>query len=552
MKKKTLWKKLTALGLGLVMAASLIACGGEAENGSGGSPSEGESASEANAGQATDKTEVSSGEGEDTDSGETVEISIAIWNADECFKGDAVLSAIEDKLNIKITPMNVTWDDYTQKIQLWASSGSLPDVFVGPFRTTVTYPQWASQGVIKAIPENLDAYPTLKEYLSGQAAEEAKLDGTLYCIPRQTYPGQPYTCLDRIICYRWDLAQKAGIEKEPETWEDFSDMIKAIISQDPDGTGVGGMTASDKNLVGTMLMPYGSMIALDGGAGFKWIKDDDGLYKPAYFSEDSVEGFRFARNLYDDGVIEKDIALTTNQSAEEKFLQGKSAAIIISGGFGNKYEKIARYWNDVHGTEYLDDVKALNLMPDKNGNKAYSAMASYAWSESYINAAVDDIKLDRILKLFDYLLTDEGSFLSVYGPEGDLYDMVDGKVVMHDPNAIVKDTYPSCDALGILARWNPSTYDERFIAPYPPEYVAVDNQLVEQAKQVKIPEYYPECTQILMQLGLDFTINFDEDFLNIMTGEEPVEQMWEELRGEYEAGGLGDVIEQVNEAMAGK
>lgn len=299
-----------------------------------------------------------------------------------------------------------------------------------------------------------------------------------------------------------------------------------------------------------MLMPYGSSIAVDQGASFKWVKDADGTYVPAYFTEDALEGFKFARELYESGVIEKDIVLTTNQSAEEKFLQGSSAAIVISGGFGNKYEKVARYWKDVHGTEYLDDVKALNLMPDKNGNKTYVMSASYAWSESYINANVSEEKMDKILQLYDYLLSDEGAFLSTYGPEGELYDLEDGKVVLHDPNAVVKDTYPSCDALYTLARWNPSTYDDRFVGIWPEEYTEVDNKLVEQAEAVEIPEYYPECTQKLLELGIEFSVNLDEDFLSIMTGEEPVEEMWKEICAQYEAKGLSDMIAQVNDAMA--
>ena len=36
-----------------------------------------------------------------------VEISIAYWDADSAFVGDDVLSEIEDKLNIKITPVNI-------------------------------------------------------------------------------------------------------------------------------------------------------------------------------------------------------------------------------------------------------------------------------------------------------------------------------------------------------------------------------------------------------------------------------------------------------------
>ena len=536
MRKSKLWKKAAAIVMSMMLAASLAACGSQSDT---------SATAQVNAGTGTE-TEGASVSG--TTEAPT-EISIAIWNADEAFAGDEVLSQIEEKLNIKIKPMNVTWDDYMQKIQLWASSGSLPDVFAGDFRNNSTYSQWANQGVIRAIPEDLSAYPNLEAYLQGQAAQDAKLGGTLYCIPRQTYPSQEWTCVDRIICYRWDLAQKAGITKEPENWQEFQDMMKAIIATDPDGTGVGGLTASDKNLVGGIVMPYASPIVEENGAAFKWVETEDGTFKPAYFTEDVVAGFQLARDMYESGVIEKDIALTANQSSEEKFLQGKSAAIVIAGGFGSRYSNTARYWKDVHGTEYLDDVKALNLMPDKNGKKSYP-MWGYAWSESFINASVSDEKLDKILQLYDYLLSDEGALLSTYGPEGELYDMKDGKVTLHNPDAMVKDTYPSTDALAVLARWNPSSYDNRFVATSPEEYSAVDRSLVEQAKEVKIPEYNQRCTQLVMELGIDFGISFNDDFLNIMTGTEPVEEMWAEIVKGYEANGLEDMIQQVNDALA--
>lgn len=536
MRKSKLWKKAAAIVMIMMLAASLAACGSQSDT---------SATAQENAGTGTE-TEGASVSG--TTEAPT-EISIAIWNADEAFAGDEVLSQIEEKLNIKIKPMNVTWDDYMQKIQLWASSGSLPDVFAGDFRNNSTYSQWANQGVIRAIPEDLSAYPNLEAYLQGQAAQDAKLGGTLYCIPRQTYPSQEWTCVDRIICYRWDLAQKAGITKEPENWQEFQDMMKAIIAADPDGTGVGGLTASDKNLVGGIVMPYASPIVEENGAAFKWVETEDGTFKPAYFTEDVVAGFQLARDMYESGVIEKDIALTANQSSEEKFLQGKSAAIVIAGGFGSRYSNTARYWKDVHGTEYLDDVKALNLMPDKNGKKSYP-MWGYAWSESFINASVSDEKLDKILQLYDYLLSDEGALLSTYGPEGELYDMKDGKVTLHNPDAMVKDTYPSTDALAVLARWNPSSYDSRFVATSPEEYSAVDRSLVEQAKEVKIPEYNQRCTQLVMELGIDFGISFNDDFLNIMTGTEPVEEMWAEIVKGYEANGLEDMIQQVNDALA--
>ncbi|MFV0504482.1 MAG: extracellular solute-binding protein [Lachnospirales bacterium] len=528
MKRNVNLKKSFMLGASLFVLSFAVAC------------SNGDSQQETN----VDSN--ASLEAENVTDGETdeiTEISLAIWNADQALSGDEVLDTIESKLNINITPVNVTWDDYSQKLQLWASSGSLPDVFAGALRDSFTYPQWIDQGVVKEIPENLDVYPTLNEYLSGQAAQESKLNGKLYCIPRQTYPSQEWSVIDRVVVYRWDLAQQAGITEEPKNWSEFNTMMEAIINEDSLGTSITGMTSGGRDLPYGAIMPYGMAINAN-----KWVMDDDGLYKPAYFVEDVVAGFQLARDMYTSGIIENDIALVTGTSGIEKFLQGKSAAITLAAGFGGTYESLGRYWEDIYGRNYLDDVRALDLMPDVNGNPAY-ATTSIAWSESYISSAVDDNKLNKILELYDYLLTDDGSFLSNYGPEGELYEMVDGKAVLTDPSIIIKDVYPSTEALGVLARWNPSTYDDRFVLPTPTEYIEIDLNRVEQGKNVVLPEYNQRCTELVSELGIEFTISYFDDFFTIMTGTEPVEDMWNDMLDKYEDDGLSDVIKQVNDAL---
>ncbi len=549
MKKRELFKKLTAMTAVTAMCLSMVACGGS-DSSSTATDGSTEAATEETAEASTEE----SGDAAETEvSGDPIEISIAVWNADEAFsQEDEVLQTIEDKLNIKITPVNVTWDDYTEKVQLWAASGSLPDVFIGAQRTTSTYPQWADQGIIHAIPDDLSAYPTLQEYLSGDAAQEAKINDVLYCLPRQTYPSQNWTANDRLILYRWDLAQKAGITKEPETWDEFITMMEAIMEADPDGTSIGGMTTVTPSLLAGVIMPYASPIVMDTGSIFKWELDEsDGLYKPAFCLEDMTAGYQLARDMYESGVIEQDIVLVSGDQGKDKFLQGKAAAIVCSGGFTNLYSTVARYWSDVHnGDDYMDDVKALNLMPDVNGNLSYFATASYAWSESYINANVSDEKLDAILRLWDYLLTDEGSFLVNYGPEGVLYDFDEnGNVVMKDENAVVGDTYPSTNGLATLARWNPSSYDSRYVAVAPAAYTEVDVDRAEQAATVELPEYNTACTEQVMKQGITFTFDGDNDFLTIMTGDEPVEDMWNEILEGYEADGLSDMIQKVNEGL---
>lgn len=484
------------------------------------------------------------------DDGERMEITIAIWDGDDAFVGDEVLASVEERFQIKIRPAQMVWDDYKQKIERWAATGSLPDVFIGDFRNSLLGMQWVEQGLLKEIPEDLSAYPNLEAYID-QVTEggEAMVGGKLYCIPRQTYPSQEWTCMDRIIAYRWDLAQEAGITEEPQTWEEFQEMILAIIEADPEGKQIEGMTSTGAGRIAGIVLPYSSCLAAAEGTVFHWILCGDGIYRPVYLEEDLIPAFQLGRDMYTSGVIEKDVVLQTSLSAEEKFLTGKNAAIQYDGGFGGEYAKMSSNWEEYHENDYTEDVKALRLMPDQNGNKAYPVWG-YAWSESYISAKVSDEKLDKILQLYDYLLSNEGAFYTSYGPEGDLYDMVDGKVRMHDDEVIVSEKYPSCGAFSVLVRWNPNSYDERFAAGIPEAYNQVNHELVKEAVEVKIPEHEKECTQIMREKKIDFSVNPEADFLRIMTGTEPVEQMWEEIYSEYEEKGLQDVIDEVNEEMS--
>lgn len=489
------------------------------------------------------------GNGTAEETEERMKISIAVWNADEAFVGDAVLDEIEEKFGVDFEPVDMRWDDYYQKIEQWAAAESLPDLFVGDFRNSPLYIQWIRKGLLCAVPEDLSAYPHLKSYMDElEKTQISAVSGRLYCIPRQTYPSQAWTSIDRIIAYRWDLAQKAGITKEPETWDEFQKMILAIIREDPEGKGVQGITTGSASMLSGILLPYASMTAVSDGNGFFWKKDSDGVYRPVYFVDDLTGAFQLGRDMYQSGVIEKDVVLHTDNVAQEKFLRGENAAILHSGGYGGVYENVSSHWKEFYGRDYMQDVKALRLMPDIGGNKAYPVW-NYAWSESYINAKVSGEKLDRILQIYDYLLSDEGAFLATYGPEGDLYDVVDGKVQMHDSNTFVAGKYPSCRALSVLVRWVPSTYDNHFIANIPESYDKVSRELMEEASAVPVPEYEPECNNIMKEEQIDFTIEVGDDFLRIMTGTEPVEEMWEEIRQEYEEKGLQDIIDTVNDRM---
>lgn len=210
-------KRWLALGLGMVMIVSML-------SGCKGGSGQGETQKENASVPQTEGKGIEDSKGAENDSSTTagatyeskdysaekqIEISLAIWGVEEALSSnDEVLQKIETKFNIKLIPENITWEDYTEKIQLWAASGSLPDVFVGGFRTTANFRKWAQQGLLKEIPEDLSYYPTLEKYMDSEERDTCMVDGKTYCIFRQTFAEQSANARQTAIAYRWDLAQK--------------------------------------------------------------------------------------------------------------------------------------------------------------------------------------------------------------------------------------------------------------------------------------------------------------------------------------------------------
>lgn len=487
-----------------------------------------------------------------------MDISLAYWLIDDALsKGsdDKVLDYIEKRFNVSLIPVDLTWDDYYNKVILLEESGNLPDVFTGAYRKDQIFLQWAKEGILKEIPGNLSKYPNLEEYMNSPSRETCVADGKTYCIFRQTYSEQAETTKDRTILYRWDLAQKAGVSKEPSNWNEFRDMITKIRKADSEGKGIGGMTSKGFSMLEGLLMPYTVPYGSTGGSRFFWVEGPEG-YVPALFSgetlgSDAIPMWQLVRDMYEEGTIEEDIVLVTTSQAEERFLNGKSSAICIDGGISNTklYENIGRYWKDVHGTEFWDDVKYLKLMPDINGNPMYPIW-EYAWSETYINANVSDEKLDRILALFDFFLSEEGTLMSNFGIEGESYSISeDGTITLFD-DVDLYSMYPSIKAFSSIACWNYGNHNAyRYPDVVPSEYVLKDSERVDEARHVAIPPYNSECTDIFFEMGSDFMIDNNDIFKRMLLGTNSVEEDWNAIIAEYIDNGLLDVISEVNKLL---
>lgn len=533
-------KRILALALSLIMLMGVLAgCASEK------TASPATEAKKAEAAQSTQAEEKPTEEEKE----EPIEVSIAIWGIEDALTdpNDPVLQKIEEAAGIKIVPQNVTWDDAEQKIQLWATNGQLPDIFAGDFVSKAFYGKWIDEKVIRALPDDLSAYPNLAEHLQMERAKAAMRDGKYYMIPRTTYSDITYSVLDRNVVYRWDLAQAAGVEKEPETYEEFCEMIKKIIAADPEGKHISGMTQALPELLGGFIYPSAGIVDK------KWVADENGRFVPSYFAsrDNLVEAMQLARTMYEDGVIEKDIALAKLETSKEKFLQGQSAAMVFawSGPAGLELN-VAKDYDELYGEgRFLQDMRIAKLYPAKDGNRYYF-VDTEAWSESYISYNVDDEKMDAICRLYDYLYSEEGSRLIRCGFEGEDYDMVDGKPVIRE-GVDLGAKYAFCNNnsnLKDLAMWNPECWDMDSPSALSPEFRAMNEARHQDAvENGTLPEYYDSVMLLSTPKKDAFVYNTNDDLMQIMMGTDPVDQMVDELLASYEKKGLSEMLDEVNQ-----
>jgi putative aldouronate transport system substrate-binding protein len=393
-----------------------------------------------------------------------MEISIATWDIDKTVAGgdsDAVLQAFYKKFNITVKAVNLTWDDYTDKVNMWASSGQLPDLFTAVKAGTPVYKQWAQQGVIHALPDDMSAYPNLSKILSSPDIQALKVDGKLYCVPRVSYTKPGDWEQDRAVLYRWDWAKQLGITKEPTTWDDFTALLTAYTKSNPDGKGAPiGLTARNSTYLEALMLAWNPAVVDDGSGMNNWIKEDD-KWIPAFASKAELPGLKAIKSWYTSGLIDKDFALIKGTEGDDKFVSGQAGALIYSGAPTHINQIVTLEWSKTNTDKNFYDCVKVWKVPASPDGKSYHFTYQTYWSEAYINSTVKDDKLARILYLADYLFSDEGSAMCHYGIKDTDYTVdANGKVTMKDPSVSLVTKYPALNSFPYLFSWSQFVADQ--------------------------------------------------------------------------------------------
>ncbi|MEK0313226.1 extracellular solute-binding protein [Cohnella sp. 56] len=239
--------------------------------------------------------------------------------------------AYQDELGINVTnkwTVSTSGTQCEEKTNLSIVSGDLPDFF--PVDTK-QLKNLVDAGMVQDMTEVFDKYasPLVKEAYTannGVAMTAATFEGKLMAIPGTT---RGLNGVD-MVWIREDWRKKLNLP-EPKTMDDLLNIIKAFVSQDPDGNG-------KKDTIG-LTMGKNFYDGYAGLAGFfnafhaypytsastsMWIKDNDGKLVYGGIQPEMKPALQALQNLYKAGAIDPQFVVYDGSKAAEAENQGKA------------------------------------------------------------------------------------------------------------------------------------------------------------------------------------------------------------------------------------
>lgn len=314
---------------------------------------------------------------------------------------NTIHQAIEEKSGVKFEHIAPPAANYAEKVSVILSGKDLPDAIKLP-RTAELY-DYADQGMLLALDDYLKDYPNLVNAIPQKAWDVMKgSDGKIYGIPVWTSEHR----YNFII--RGDWLDKLGL-KEPTTLDELHDVYTAFVKNDPDGNGV----ADTYGLMGTGLETFEPIFGAFGVMGVHrgyFYEDTDGTLKPMATHPKAKEALKLLQDWYKEGLI------------HPEWITIKAESELNERGMKNQFGSTHRWWT----WEPKIETEMRKIDPNVEWRRIAPPVGPYGQSGvrgvGLVNFPVAILSTcerpEEVLKLFDWLHTEEGMMTAYSGVQG--------------------------------------------------------------------------------------------------------------------------------------
>ncbi len=449
---------------------------------------------------------------------------------------NVLVRMMEKKLNIDVDFQWVPSAQVGERLNVAMASGDAPDVMVLPVST---FKKWNDDGAFLDVTPYLDEFPNLKKNTGPDNWDYAEKDGKYYGFPWADLPNKGEDTI------RQDWLDLTG-SKMPTTIDEISTVLKKIVdsnvinpNKDKYGFTIEMSKPNSPKIFGTVkdAWVYGSF-----GLGNAW-KEIDGQLVPSFLQPGVKPMLLWLKEQYDNGVLNQDFAL--NKKSVNDYMAGKSALAFVN--------QRLRFTSVDSTLKELDpNSKSVFIVPpnDPDGNPTYRIEES-VFNILAIPASVkDENKIRAIVKMLDYLASDEGYQLMSYGIEGTHYSVeADGswKSSKEQEEQFIKDQVSD-----MIYFFHPADPYQNLSKTYPKEIYDELKFHIDNSMNSKLANpAWGIDTVSEEKYGMDLNAIVNDTIVKIVMGKEPIEYL-EKQQKVWKAKGGDEVIAEVNKLYAAK
>ncbi|QCT01538.1 extracellular solute-binding protein family 1 [Paenibacillus algicola] len=316
-----------------------------------------------------------------------------------------IIKFINDKFNIDLDVQWIPGPNYDEKLNVLAASGNLPDIYT-ILPSSDLYEKWQGEGAFAELQDRLDSYPNLKQAFPDPMWQMKNPNGIIYGLPKGG-PVNPYAYI-----VRKDWMENLGLSiPDPEnfTVEQFYEIAKAFALNDPDQNG-------KKDTIGISFNSgFGGEAPLRYAFGLSpgW-QEIDGQLVPWQVQSSELKNYlTFLNTAYEEGVLDKDFPLNTGKDIQDKLSSGKLGLF--------DHIPINMIDNEMKLKQSTPEAEFIQIPPPKGASGIQYNQSQTLAHKIVLNGKLDDAKLQRILELFDWWVTEEGTDIIRNGPPGVYY-----------------------------------------------------------------------------------------------------------------------------------
>ena len=406
-------KKMVALMLGVTMlAAAVTGCGGQGDGGSAGA---GDAAGAGAEGGAS--------------SDGTVTLTFFDKNSGSNTFDDPVARAIQEKTGVTVQVENPTGDPL-EKLNLMLTGQNYPDIVLMD-RGNEIVNRYIDAGALIPLNDLIDQYgPHIKEMYGEVMTKSVYSDGKNYYL--NNWYGVDPDAVAGVLMRKDLLTEIVGEERansnDPFTQSEYLDILRQFKEKYPtiDGKESIAVTldAESKNYEGTLFGMYGMTT---------YYADENNNIMHKAKAPRYQDAIGFMNTLYTEGLLDKEWVV----NKKEQWTQKLSA--------GNVFSTFSSYWDPDSANTSLastvgEDAKFYSYKVVADGvdpsETKYSGRSTLGWDAIGITSNCQNP--EAAIKFIDFLVSEEGQYLMMWGIEGEHWDMVDGK---HVPKQEIVDGF---------------------------------------------------------------------------------------------------------------